>query len=342
MSEKIYQATKDGSLQEVSLPEYVCHKVVRAAKIVAVGIGPDPGPEAAPGTRRGVRLALEGAAHVDVSQQWMQNKFAQPGGYFVQYEDGYSSFSPAKAFEEGYVKAETAGEKKRPTIEELEAILAENDDQIAIKINPDGSITAYPKDTAQVSALSAAIGTKTVELPAAEEFDGGMRHAAADTSELTPTAPLPRDIPEGALVTVKGGSGRQFTVGHIEQVNGRRFVSLKELPQLFHEDQLIPVPAATEVQQNADPTSGDDSEATDRTSSSEPEPSSTQPRNSDSSTDSSGTQEQDASSSQDQTGTTADQPTEESPAQADQAEPQPEQPAAAGPNAAISQSDLAG
>lgn len=26
------------------------------------------------------------------------------GGYFVVYEDGYESFSPAKAFEEGYTR----------------------------------------------------------------------------------------------------------------------------------------------------------------------------------------------------------------------------------------------
>jgi len=27
----------------------------------------------------------------------------QPGGYFVQYADGYKSYSPAKAFEGGYI-----------------------------------------------------------------------------------------------------------------------------------------------------------------------------------------------------------------------------------------------
>jgi hypothetical protein len=29
----------------------------------------------------------------------------QVGGYFVQYRDGYKSFSPAAAFEEGYSPA---------------------------------------------------------------------------------------------------------------------------------------------------------------------------------------------------------------------------------------------
>lgn len=29
-----------------------------------------------------------------------------PGGYYVRYADGYESFSPAKAFEEGYTRIE--------------------------------------------------------------------------------------------------------------------------------------------------------------------------------------------------------------------------------------------
>jgi hypothetical protein len=28
----------------------------------------------------------------------------EAGGYYVQYKDGYTSFSPAEAFEEGYTR----------------------------------------------------------------------------------------------------------------------------------------------------------------------------------------------------------------------------------------------
>lgn len=35
----------------------------------------------------------------------------QPGGYYVQYADGYVSYSPAKAFEEGYTRIEPGSDK---------------------------------------------------------------------------------------------------------------------------------------------------------------------------------------------------------------------------------------
>ena len=99
MSEIVYQATGDG-LQEVALPEYLCHKIVRAAKIIAVALSPTPGFH---------RLALEGAAHVDVTRAWYGNKAPQPSGYYVQYEDGYSSYSPAETFEQGYGPVDNGG-----------------------------------------------------------------------------------------------------------------------------------------------------------------------------------------------------------------------------------------
>lgn len=79
------------------LPVWKCHKVVRAARIeqISTTTGPDA-----------VRtLHLKGtnetwAAHVD-NKIW--SRFVPAlGDYLVAYEDGYVSFSPAKAFEEGY------------------------------------------------------------------------------------------------------------------------------------------------------------------------------------------------------------------------------------------------
>lgn len=91
--DKVMTKTDSGELQEVALPEFLCHKRVRAAKVVA--IAPVPG--------EGLyRLALEGGLHVDVTKHWMGNKVPVVGGYYVQYEDGYASFSPATAFETGY------------------------------------------------------------------------------------------------------------------------------------------------------------------------------------------------------------------------------------------------
>ena len=69
----------------------------------------------------------------------MEKHKPHAGGYYVVYDDGYKSFSPAKAFEEGYRLLPRGG--GRPTVEELAAILNSEDDT-PVTINPDGSITA--------------------------------------------------------------------------------------------------------------------------------------------------------------------------------------------------------
>lgn len=46
----------------------------------------------------------EGYAPFRVEFDYMHKHKPEAGGYYVQYEDGYKSFSPAQAFEEGYKK----------------------------------------------------------------------------------------------------------------------------------------------------------------------------------------------------------------------------------------------
>lgn len=75
-------------VRQVELPQYRAHKVVGAAKIVAIWDGD--------------KVDLDPHGIVEVGHDWLQEKRAQVGGYFVAYEDGCTSFSPAKAFEEGY------------------------------------------------------------------------------------------------------------------------------------------------------------------------------------------------------------------------------------------------
>lgn len=85
----------------VELPQYRCHKVVRAAKITGLQF---PSAE----VTRLVLGSIGGA--IDVSHSWLLGKhapgaadgFTLVGGYYVVYVDGYASFSPAKAFEAGY------------------------------------------------------------------------------------------------------------------------------------------------------------------------------------------------------------------------------------------------
>ena len=39
-----------------------------------------------------------------VSQEYIDKHHPQEGGYYVQYEGGYESYSPAEAFESGYTR----------------------------------------------------------------------------------------------------------------------------------------------------------------------------------------------------------------------------------------------
>jgi hypothetical protein len=39
-----------------------------------------------------------------VSAEYLAKHKPEVGGYFVVYTDGYESYSPAKAFEEGYTR----------------------------------------------------------------------------------------------------------------------------------------------------------------------------------------------------------------------------------------------
>lgn len=83
-------------LIESELPRYVCHKEVGALKITAVkevGCGV---------AALEVEPARFGPIYGD--PDWIAKHAPQPGGYLVFYADGYRSYSPAKAFEEGYTR----------------------------------------------------------------------------------------------------------------------------------------------------------------------------------------------------------------------------------------------
>jgi hypothetical protein len=77
------------------LPEYVCHKRVRAAKIV---------PSLSDEERAVPTLFLEGGREWPTTVEWCVKHVPEVGGYLVFYADGYVSYSPAKAFEEGYTR----------------------------------------------------------------------------------------------------------------------------------------------------------------------------------------------------------------------------------------------
>ena len=83
------------------MPKYRCHKVVRAARITAIKW--NHGPDDEPHFTADITLGEIDGVWV-ANNNWMAKNSPAEGGYLVQYEDGYRSYSPAKAFEEGYTK----------------------------------------------------------------------------------------------------------------------------------------------------------------------------------------------------------------------------------------------
>ena len=78
---------------EKEFPKYVSHKEVRALKIGPIGVDVagyhfDP--------------VDEGYPRVYLKKGFMEKHNPVEGGYFVVYSDGYESYSPASAFEQGY------------------------------------------------------------------------------------------------------------------------------------------------------------------------------------------------------------------------------------------------
>jgi hypothetical protein len=83
------------------MPRYKCHKEVHALRIKALDY-----PKLETNQESDGSLLIipweEGYAPFRVDYAYVSKHHPKPGGYFVVYEDGYTSFSPAEAFESGY------------------------------------------------------------------------------------------------------------------------------------------------------------------------------------------------------------------------------------------------
>ncbi len=80
----------------MEMPKYECHKIVHALKIKSVTMNDVP--------EHGglLHIEKEGFGPIVISSTYWLRHRPEPGGYYVVYKDGYKSFFPAKAFEEGY------------------------------------------------------------------------------------------------------------------------------------------------------------------------------------------------------------------------------------------------
>lgn len=90
------------------MPQYMSHKKVWALKIKEILHEEDPVALLNGGDRWNVFIVPEeeGYDKFKVTAAYVDKHKPQVGGYFVQYKDGYQSWSPADAFEEGYTKVE--------------------------------------------------------------------------------------------------------------------------------------------------------------------------------------------------------------------------------------------
>ena len=79
------------------LPKYKCHKEVWALKIKSFA-----GSTISGVTRQFITFENAQYDRLEVTQEWLDKNKPAAGGYYVQYPDGYTSYSPAAAFEDGY------------------------------------------------------------------------------------------------------------------------------------------------------------------------------------------------------------------------------------------------
>lgn len=88
----------------IEMPKYVCHKEVHALKIANVELDWEVAKREDRETDGGAIITPEDKRYSPfrVGSDYVRKHDPKAGGYYVVYEDGYKSFSPAQAFENGY------------------------------------------------------------------------------------------------------------------------------------------------------------------------------------------------------------------------------------------------
>lgn len=88
------------------MPRYRSHKDVWALKIAAIQRDSDKAYAEGRETDGSAILTPADAGYgpFRVDAAYMRKHDPHVGGYYVVYKDGYKSFSPAEAFEDGYIK----------------------------------------------------------------------------------------------------------------------------------------------------------------------------------------------------------------------------------------------
>ena len=107
------QQLREGAMTQTPMPRYQSHKKVWALKIAAIEIVRPTieelqaildNPEAPDPLAAIITPAEQGYGPFGVTQTYLNKHEPKVGGYFVVYDDGYKSWSPADAFEGGYTR----------------------------------------------------------------------------------------------------------------------------------------------------------------------------------------------------------------------------------------------
>lgn len=80
------------------MPKYKCHKEVWAFKIKEIELS------RVDENQYIITPEEKSFSTFNVQKEYVEKHKPEVGGYYVVYKDGYKSFSPAKAFEDGYTK----------------------------------------------------------------------------------------------------------------------------------------------------------------------------------------------------------------------------------------------
>ncbi len=83
---------------EKEMPRYKCYKIVHALKLVGATVQPDGSVIIQPADESYASFL----ADAEFGERFKGTD--EDAGYYVVYEDGYVSWSPTKAFEEGYTE----------------------------------------------------------------------------------------------------------------------------------------------------------------------------------------------------------------------------------------------
>lgn len=106
VGDKVSHFNADGSHMDgvaatgayAEMPRYKCHKEVWALKIAGIKHRNDQGADIVPENENYVAITVDG--------DYVLKHKPAVGGYYVVYEDGYKSYSPAAPFESGYTLVE--------------------------------------------------------------------------------------------------------------------------------------------------------------------------------------------------------------------------------------------